>query len=319
MGLILSRTFRFIERCLCRQHQDEKEDPYKHDNLPISTPELLQFFYDTHCSFKLHQNVISTCVDIVEENSQSQSSASAHVFGVDNLEETEDRDNVNQPKRRRRRGRRKRKNRGPERWARHYCNSQKILLVGEGDFSFSASLAVAFGSATNMVATSLDSREMLLLKYSGAMENLKKLEELGCKIVHKVNANTMSQHALLKWYSFDRIVFNFPHAGFFHQEHETPQIQLHKKLVKGFLRNACKMLIENGEVHITHKTAHPFSTWNIEKLAKEVGLWLINEVPFFKWEYPGYENKRGHGIKCNESFPVGECSTFMFKKKSRLV
>ncbi|KAK9268685.1 hypothetical protein L1049_000445 [Liquidambar formosana] len=43
------------------------------------------------------------------------------------------------------------------RWIQHYCSSHKMLLVGEGDFSFSASLAVAFGSATNMVATSLDS------------------------------------------------------------------------------------------------------------------------------------------------------------------
>jgi len=39
-----------------------------------------------------------------------------------------------------------------------YTSSQKILLVGEGDFSFSASLAQAFSSATNIIATSLDSR-----------------------------------------------------------------------------------------------------------------------------------------------------------------
>ncbi|XP_058068185.1 heavy metal-associated isoprenylated plant protein 41-like [Magnolia sinica] len=45
-----------------------------------------------------------------------------------------------------------------EKWIQHYCSSHKILLVGEGDFSFSASLAKAFGSATNMVATSHDSK-----------------------------------------------------------------------------------------------------------------------------------------------------------------
>lgn len=38
-----------------------------------------------------------------------------------------------------------------------YTSSQRILLVGEGDFSFSASLAKAFSSATNIIATSLDS------------------------------------------------------------------------------------------------------------------------------------------------------------------
>lgn len=40
----------------------------------------------------------------------------------------------------------------------HYRSSHRILLVGEGDFSFSASLARAFGSAHNMVATCLDSK-----------------------------------------------------------------------------------------------------------------------------------------------------------------
>ena len=40
----------------------------------------------------------------------------------------------------------------------HYSNQQLILLVGEGDFSFASSLATAFGSATNIVATSLDSK-----------------------------------------------------------------------------------------------------------------------------------------------------------------
>ncbi|PWA41894.1 hypothetical protein CTI12_AA549920 [Artemisia annua] len=41
-----------------------------------------------------------------------------------------------------------------ERWIHCYKSSQKILLVGEGDFSFSACLARRFRNAENMVATS---------------------------------------------------------------------------------------------------------------------------------------------------------------------
>ena len=40
----------------------------------------------------------------------------------------------------------------------HYSSNQNILLVGEGNFSFATCLAKVFGSAVNMVATSLDSR-----------------------------------------------------------------------------------------------------------------------------------------------------------------
>ena len=46
------------------------------------------------------------------------------------------------------------------RWISCYSNQHLILLVGEGNFSFSASLGNAFGAATNMVATSLDSKGM---------------------------------------------------------------------------------------------------------------------------------------------------------------
>lgn len=48
-----------------------------------------------------------------------------------------------------------------EKCIKHYSSSQRILLVGEGDFSFSLSLAKAFGSAHNMVATSLDTQGII--------------------------------------------------------------------------------------------------------------------------------------------------------------
>lgn len=61
-------------------------------------------------------------------------------------------------------GRRRRKK---PKWKGHYNSEHKILLVGEGNFSFSACLATAFGSAKNMVATSLDSkRKSLIYAYS---------------------------------------------------------------------------------------------------------------------------------------------------------
>ena len=37
-----------------------------------------------------------------------------------------------------------------------YSSTQSILLVGDGNFSFSLALAAAFGSGANLVATSLD-------------------------------------------------------------------------------------------------------------------------------------------------------------------
>jgi 25S rRNA (uracil2634-N3)-methyltransferase len=82
--------------------------------------------------------------------------------------------------------------------------------------------------------------------------------------------------------------------------------------VKGFLRSANDMLSKNGEAHVTHKTAHPFDRWEIEKLAEDVGLCLIEKSEFFRWDFPGYCNKRGEGHRADDSFPVGDCCTFKF-------
>lgn len=50
-------------------------------------------------------------------------------------------------------------------WASHYSNKQQMLLVGEGDFSFSSCLATAFGNTNCMIATSLDSASKFNLSY----------------------------------------------------------------------------------------------------------------------------------------------------------
>ncbi|XP_031280352.1 heavy metal-associated isoprenylated plant protein 41-like [Pistacia vera] len=196
-------------------------------------------------------------------------------------------------------------------WMRNQMNNFNKLLMME-----SVCLAKAFGSAANMIATSLDSREMLTKKYSSANSNLIELEKRGCTIVHGVDANTMSHHPLLRGKSFDRIIFNFPHAGFFFREHDSLQIGMHQTLVRGFLSSARNMLKEKGEVHVTHKIADPFDRWEIEKLATEVGLFLVGKAWFYKSDYPGYENKRGSGHKFNKGFPVGLCMTFKFAKAS---
>ncbi|KAM1004073.1 hypothetical protein ACFX13_004389 [Malus domestica] len=147
-------------------------------------------------------------------------------------------------------------------------------------------------------------------KYPNAVRTLNELEGKGCVVLHEVDVDTMSQHPLLADKLFDRIVFNFPHAGFVGMESH----RLHQDLVKRFFTTACEMLMARGEVHVTHKTAHPFSNWNIVKLAEEVGLYLVEEAPFTRDDYPGYLNKKGSGRKCNRTFRVGQCSTYKFTK-----
>lgn len=197
-------------------------------------------------------------------------------------------------------------------WARHYSSIHQILLVGEGDFSFSLSLANAFGSAVNIVATSLDTCDMLFKKYSKAQSNVNELKKLGATIIHEVDATKMKFQVGIRTRKFDRIVYNFPHAGFKGKEDNPILIGMHKKLVLGFFKNASALLRPFGEVHVSHKTTSPFCKWNLEELASLCSLILIECAEFCIADYPGYNHKRGDGSRCDKSFPLRECSTFKF-------
>ncbi|CAA7062463.1 unnamed protein product [Microthlaspi erraticum] len=199
---------------------------------------------------------------------------------------------------------------------RQYSNNQKILLVGEGDFSFSLSLARSFGSARNLTATSLDTREEVERKYMNGKASVEELERLGCNVVHGVNVHSMTNDFRLFGRYDRRIIYNFPHSGFgFRQEHEGYYITLHQALVKGFLKSAREMVKEEGgEIHVTHKTTHPYSEWKIETLAEDEGLFLMRQMEFNISKFPGYSNKKGSGNCCDASFPIGKSSTFMLKR-----
>ncbi|KAG4111951.1 hypothetical protein ERO13_D13G133500v2 [Gossypium hirsutum] len=261
VGLVFYPFKRFWSRQSVERSED-LEDPNEQCTLLISIPELsddpsCDSESDTDTIFRLHQNVGTTCTDIVGDNSRQDSGVC--VVNVENL------------------GGRQLVGAGEIRWIRHYCSSQRMLLVGEGDFSFSASLARAFGSATNMIATSLDSRD----------------------------ATEIANHSYLGAFKFDRIIYNFPHAGFCSDEPGESQKRRHQLLISLFLKNAKEMIEERGEIHVTHKSNGFFRDWNLQGLAAAVGLRLIQEVPFNFTDYPGYRTKYGFGgdknFNCNPS------------------
>ncbi|CAK7345922.1 unnamed protein product [Dovyalis caffra] len=211
-----------------------------------------------------------------------------------------------------------RKEEDNEKLVKFYSSKHQMLLVGEGDFSFSWCLARSFGSACKIVASSLDSYADLYLnvviqKYKKARSNLEDLEKLGACILHGVDVKKMKHHFALRMLKFDRIIFNFPHAGFNGKEDRDIVIEKHKELVGNFFGSANDMLQADGEIHVTHKTTPPFCDWNILELARRNSLELIERVDFKIGDYPGYSNKRGAGNRCDESFPLGECSTFKFR------
>lgn len=155
---------------------------------------------------------------------------------------------------------------------------------------------------------------MLPTKHWTSVAHLQELKALGCKILHEVDVNNMHEHAALKTMKFDRIIFNFPHAGHdpLYCERHDELIRRHKELMKAFFKSSARMLSRDGEIHVSHRNDYPYIRWKLNKLAKKSGLASIETVEFRKADYPGYHNKRGGGIKSNKTFPLKECFTFKF-------
>ncbi|KAL8469619.1 hypothetical protein ACS0TY_032465 [Phlomoides rotata] len=199
-----------------------------------------------------------------------------------------------------------------ERWIKHYSSRHRILLVGEGDFSFSASLALAFSSASNIIATSLNSQEFLKINYSRAASNIEQLRRSESRVMHEVDATKIANHPSLGHVKFDRIIFNFPYAGLANIKKLPREAQLgcHRRLVRQFLKNAKKMISENGEIHISHKTNSFHVEFDLESIASDHRLRLIEAVNFNCLDYPGYNTKSGFGGDNN--FDCSPSKTYKF-------
>lgn len=81
----------------------------------------------------------------------------------------------------------------------------------------------------------------------------------------------------------------------------------------GFFRNARHIVRQLGEVHVTHKSGEPYGSWDLEHLASESSFAMVDKVPFQREDYPGYNQKRGDGKRCNKPFDLGACCTFKFQ------
>ncbi|KAF5384885.1 hypothetical protein D9615_001104 [Tricholomella constricta] len=125
--------------------------------------------------------------------------------------------------------------------------TDKILLVGEGNFSFARALVCVPPPGLqgfpprNLTATAYDKEEECYEKYADAREIVADLRERGVEVLFGVDASRLEKTAKLKGRRWDRVVWNFPHAGKGITDQDR-NILSNQVLILGFLRSASEVL-----------------------------------------------------------------------------
>ncbi|KAL1924137.1 uncharacterized protein VTP21DRAFT_7172 [Calcarisporiella thermophila] len=213
-----------------------------------------------------------------------------------------------------------------------YVPGERILLVGEGNFSFALSICQFYSEPSDLsriIATALDNEKTCYEKYPDARENIERLRQKGVCVMFEVDATRLASYKSLRGKTFHKIIFNFPHAGAGIKDQDR-NILINQKLISGFFssatpflaqkfeengensleysdeedrqyserRNYVKNLNRNGEILITIKSGSPYDLWNIRRLAKATGeLVCRTSFLFIPEDFPGYQHRRTLGYK----------------------
>ncbi|MBA5775679.1 DUF2431 domain-containing protein [Stappia sp. F7233] len=161
-------------------------------------------------------------------------------------------------------------------------SSGRVLFVGEGNLSFSLSLAKLKPAATrDFVATTFESFRKLS---PAALQNAGYLARAGAKVLYGIDATQLEQHFGVA--KFHTIIFNFPNVA-----SRSPIYGRNPNhiLARRFLRSAAKQLGRGGLVVMTVVDSSFYAgAFNLPAAARFAGFDEPKIHEFKPSRFPGY-------------------------------
>ncbi|XP_077161816.1 ferredoxin-fold anticodon-binding domain-containing protein 1 isoform X2 [Paroedura picta] len=173
------------------------------------------------------------------------------------------------------------------------CPQKRLLLVGEGNFSFSACLCKARGDKVHIIATCYESED-IVSRQELAKTNIQYLRDRGAEVHFCVDCIELKEHFLPSERDFDCIYFNFPHCG------RKAGVKKNKELLARFFCSCAQVLAEKGEVHVAlcrgqggtpadQPRREWHNSWQVVAMAAEAGFILNDIHPFSPRDAGGYK------------------------------
>lgn len=174
----------------------------------------------------------------------------------------------------------------------------RILTIGDGDLSFSASLWQHF-KPTQLTATVLDSQQTLENKYQHhAIEQLK--TDPNQQILFGFDVTNPKSWSNLTNQSFDLVIFQFPlvpafeDPQYFHKRGDISINTINRLLLRQYLIHCVDYFLDpKGEqlCYITSKDVRPYNEWNIENSLNQdlEHIHYLGSIPFNIEKFPGYK------------------------------